>query len=427
MMDAGTLDFATFMNTMRNDNGFGGNNSWIWILFLFFFFGGYGGFGMNRDRMATAAEQQLSTDFIYSNLNSQIRGMNEGLIQGFSGLNTNLLKGFDGIDKSISASTAFTGDRINGLERGICNLGYELKSTIDNCCCTTGKAIQQFGYENQLGILNQTNALNQTMSALGDKIDNRCFLNSGEIFVKFALKDDLNNSYIQIPHNIKIKINPSFITSEYTPASVQEIMVEKMVDKAIIKVQDFIDKDLNNLIKETINNNYSLNNIVEETHNTLSTFMNKINDKLNFSEDFIIKNNKIYLNKQEKYEYENIYINYIEKIQSDHLIKTEEGHVYEQISDNLYIHYNINTERPYDDTLLQDLHNFAIDYYKNKAYFILEEEKRKLLEQCLTVYFFGIGNPDICNQTKLLNWYRQQEEKITSYNDLSTEIIINKF
>lgn len=259
------------------------------------------------------------------------------------------------------------------------------------------------------------------------KIDNRCFLNSGEIFVKFALKDDLNNSYIQIPHNIKIKINPSFITSEYTPASVQEIMVEKMVDKAIIKVQDFIDKDLNNLIKETINNNYSLNNIVEETHNTLSTFMNKINDKLNFSEDFIIKNNKIYLNKQEKYEYENIYINYIEKIQSDHLIKTEEGHVYEQISDNLYIHYNINTKRPYDDTLLQDLHNFAIDYYKNKAYFILEEEKRKLLEQCLTVYFFGIGNPDICNQTKLLNWYRQQEEKITSYNDLSTEIIINKF
>lgn len=171
MMDAGTLDFATFMNTMRNDNGFGGNNSWIWILFLFFFFGGYGGFGMNRDRMATAAEQQLSTDFIYSNLNSQIRGMNEGLIQGFSGLNTNLLKGFDGIDKSISASTAFTGDRINGLERGLCNLGYELKSTIDNCCCTTGKAIQQFGYENQLGILNQTNALNQTMSALGDKID----------------------------------------------------------------------------------------------------------------------------------------------------------------------------------------------------------------------------------------------------------------
>lgn len=172
MMDAGTLDFATFMNTMRNNDSFGGNNSWIWVLFLLFFFGGYGGFGFNRgDRMASDAEQQLSNDFIYSNLNSQIRGVNEGIIQGFGGLNTNLLKGLDGIDKSISAATAFTGDRINGLERGICNLGYELKSTIDNCCCTTGKAIQQFGYENQLGILNQTNALNQTMSALGDKID----------------------------------------------------------------------------------------------------------------------------------------------------------------------------------------------------------------------------------------------------------------
>lgn len=175
MMDAGTLDFATFMNTMRNNDNSGfanGNNMWIWLLFMFFFWGGFGGNGMfGNGRMASAAEQQLSNDFIYSNLNSQIRGVNEGVIQGFSGLNTSMLQGIGSLDKSISSSTAFTGERINGLERGLCNLGYELKSSIDSCCCNTQKAIQQFGYENQLAVLNQTNTLNQSISAIGDKID----------------------------------------------------------------------------------------------------------------------------------------------------------------------------------------------------------------------------------------------------------------
>ena len=263
------------------------------------------------------------------------------------------------------------------------------------------------------------------------KIDNRCFLNAGEVRAKFVLKDELSNTYIQIPWDIVININPSFIQSDYTPGSVQEIMVEKMVDKTINKVQDFINKDLDNLIDTTINNklkdNYIINNLAKDTHTTLSSFMNEINDKINFSEDFIIKDNKIYINKQEKYEYENIYINYVEKIISQDPFINNESDIYEKIGENLYMHYNINTQREYNEELYNDLHNFAINYYKNKAYFILEKEKSKILEQCLTVYFFGIGNPEICNQNKLLNWYKEQESKISSYNDLSTDIIIDKF
>ena len=173
MMDAGTLDFATFMNTMKsNDNGFGGGNSWIWIIFLLFFLGGFGGFGFNgRDRGQTPTEQQLSNDFLYSNLSSQIRGVNDGVIQGLSGLNTGMMGGFNNISNAIAGANATTGERINGLEKGLSNLGYDLGSQLSDCCCNTQKSIQQFGYENQLGILNQTNAINQSMSALGDKID----------------------------------------------------------------------------------------------------------------------------------------------------------------------------------------------------------------------------------------------------------------
>lgn len=174
MMDAGTLDFATFMNTMRNGDENKGN-MWIWLLFILFFFGGYGGNGFfgNRDRGASAVEQQLSNDFVYSNLSSQMRGVNESVIQGFSGLNTGMLNGFNSVGNAISAASAASNERANEIGRGICNLGYELKSTIDACCCNTQKAIQQFGYENQIGILNQTNALNQSIGAIGDKIDNQ--------------------------------------------------------------------------------------------------------------------------------------------------------------------------------------------------------------------------------------------------------------
>lgn len=260
------------------------------------------------------------------------------------------------------------------------------------------------------------------------KIDNRCFLNPGDIRIKFALKDELSNTYIQIPWDILIKINPSFINSDYTPEAVQEIMVEKMINKTINKVQDFINKDLNNLIDETIkdklnNHNNIINDLIKKTEDLPENIINK----LNFSEDFILKNNKIYLNKQEKYEYENIYINYIEKLKSDEPFQNTTSDIYEHVSNNLYVHYNINTNRNYDEKLYSDLHEFAVNYYKNKAYFILEKEKNKILEQCLTVYFFGIGNPEICNQNKLLNWYKNQEFKISSYNDLSKDIIIDKF
>lgn len=144
MMDAGTLDFATFMNTMRNgeNNGMYGNNMWIWLIFIFFFFG-WGGNGMFGNRgAASAVEQELSNDFVYSNLNAQLRGVNEGIVQGFSGLNTNVLKEAQATNSNIAAASAFNGERFNGLERGLCNLGYELKSTIDSCLEYIGSILQ---------------------------------------------------------------------------------------------------------------------------------------------------------------------------------------------------------------------------------------------------------------------------------------------
>lgn len=155
---AGTLDFATFMNTMKGTDscGFGGGNSMVWLLLIIFLFGGNG--GLFGSRGVSAAEQTLSNDFLYSNLNGKLESISGGIVQGFSGVNSAMNDGF------------------NRIGTGIANVAFDLKSAIDSCCCETQTAIQRMGYEDQIAVLNQTNVLTTAMAGLGDKIDSQTAL-----------------------------------------------------------------------------------------------------------------------------------------------------------------------------------------------------------------------------------------------------------
>lgn len=144
------------------------------------------------------------------------------------------------------------------------------------------------------------------------------------------------------------------------------------------------------------------------------------------SEDFIVQNNKIYINNNDKYEYNDIFINSIEKIISDTPLSNSNTVYFEKVSDNIYIKYSIKTDRI--DDISSDLHEFAINYYKNNAYNILEKEKTKLLLDYLCGYFFGIKNINVyINKDKIKKWYKEEEEKISTYDDLSNDLIIDKY
>lgn len=126
---------------LKDGNGdglFGGGNS-AWVFFLFFLLawggGGLGGFGNN------AAQGALTRAEMYDGFNAQdikegIRGLSNGLCDGFYALNTSNLQGFNGVDRALCQGFA-------GVNSAITDLGYQMK----DCCCTINRNIDTSRYE----------------------------------------------------------------------------------------------------------------------------------------------------------------------------------------------------------------------------------------------------------------------------------------
>lgn len=87
-----------------NDGGLFGGGSGSWIYFLFFLLAwGNGGFGVGGN----AAQGALTRAEMYDGFNAQdikegIRGLSNGLCDGFYTLNTSNLQGFNGVDRAIA-------------------------------------------------------------------------------------------------------------------------------------------------------------------------------------------------------------------------------------------------------------------------------------------------------------------------------------
>lgn len=121
-----------------NDGMFGGGNS-AWVFFLFFLLawggGGLGGFGGN------AAQGALTRAEMYDGFNSQdiregIRGLSNGLCDGFYALNNSVMNGFHGVDNALCQGFASTNANLT-------ELGYQMK----DCCCSTNRNIDASRYE----------------------------------------------------------------------------------------------------------------------------------------------------------------------------------------------------------------------------------------------------------------------------------------
>ncbi len=138
---------------MGQDSGGGGSNGgggdWfggagIWgllILALLFGWGGFGGGGFGggfgggggNGALTRAA---VAEGFQYNNLENGIRGIQQGLCDGFYAMNTGLLTGFNGVQMQMAnmaaqnASCCCETQRL--IERGFCDVGYALATNTTN-------------------------------------------------------------------------------------------------------------------------------------------------------------------------------------------------------------------------------------------------------------------------------------------------------
>ena len=148
----------------RNNDGWGGDGSWwIILLFLFAMNGGWGygnGFGGNSGGAgASTVREEIAYGFDMNGLENSVRGVQQGLCDGFYAMNTSMLggfgdvqnalcQGFSGVNTAIANSTATIHSDINDANIAAMQNAFGLQTAINGS--TTAIGAQLTGLSTQL-------------------------------------------------------------------------------------------------------------------------------------------------------------------------------------------------------------------------------------------------------------------------------------
>lgn len=133
-------DIAAATGGNRNNDGFMGDGWWIILLFLFGWGNnGNGGFFGNG---GGSTREEIAYGFDMNGLENGVRGIQQGLCDGFYAMNTGMLngfsnvqstlcQGFSGVNQSITNATIADMQNTNTLENAVQAVGTQLAS----CCC----------------------------------------------------------------------------------------------------------------------------------------------------------------------------------------------------------------------------------------------------------------------------------------------------
>lgn len=156
--NSGDLSLGYMMGQSEGNNGgFGGWGDGIWAIIILAMLGfgggwggGFGGFGGGWGGMMNGAltRAELYDGFAMQNIDSAVRGVQQGICDSTYALNNAISSGFYGVDRSI------------------CDLSHQ----ISDCCCTTNRNIDSVKYEMATGFCNLSNTIQNTTR---DIIDNQ--------------------------------------------------------------------------------------------------------------------------------------------------------------------------------------------------------------------------------------------------------------
>lgn len=224
MMSSGGLSVADVMAlSNRNSNGgfpmgyggydglFGGNN-WFGALIIGAllgrgFFGGFGGFGgyggLGSGLGVAAIESQVSNDFLFSNLGSQIESSRNEASGRFNQLENNQFN----ISKEVQQTNFNTAVGQASLSKEIGQIGYQaalgnkdVALQIANSGCATQGAIKDASYNQALGNANIVNTVTDCCCKTNSNIDNLKFTTTQEI-CSLGYKNDMNTRDIIANNN----------------------------------------------------------------------------------------------------------------------------------------------------------------------------------------------------------------------------------
>lgn len=124
-----TLGYLMGQESNKNSDGlFGGGDGWLGLIVLVALLGGgFGGFGGGF-----GGGGGIQSGFALNGLENGIRGIQQGLCDGFYAVNTGLLTGFNGIQSQLASCCCETQRSIDSVRydmaTGFCSLGNAISS-----------------------------------------------------------------------------------------------------------------------------------------------------------------------------------------------------------------------------------------------------------------------------------------------------------
>ena len=182
-----------------NEGFFGSEGIWAVIILAIIFGWGRNGFGGGGGGDQGALPRaDLCSGFNFNNLDGAVRGVQQGLCDGFYAMNTSLLSGFHGVNNAV------------------CTLGYQtqqgfssLAAQLASCCCETQRAIDGVKYQMATDTCAIQNTIQNTTRDLLENQNNNTkaildFLTQDKIAtlqaenqtLKFAASQQAQNAYI---------------------------------------------------------------------------------------------------------------------------------------------------------------------------------------------------------------------------------------
>jgi hypothetical protein len=126
-------------NNNRSNGAFGDDGWWIILLFLMWGNNGWGGGGRN----GATTREEIAYGFDMNGLENGVRGVQQGLCDGFCAMNTGMLNGFTGIQNTLCQG-------FSGVNAGMAQQTFDLSTQLHtmaaanaNCCCETQRAIER--------------------------------------------------------------------------------------------------------------------------------------------------------------------------------------------------------------------------------------------------------------------------------------------
>lgn len=203
-------DFATGYMAGQDSGGGGGFGGWgdgIWaVIILAILFGngglgGFGGFGGGVGLNGALTRAELYDGFAIQNIDSAVRGVQQGICDSTYALNNAITGGFHGVDNAICT----LGYQV---QQGFNTLGYQQK----DCCCETQRLIER-------GFCDIGNAVNmQTRDIIDNQNANYRGIMDFLVTEKLATKDariaELTNQLSQSNQNAVIRAAIDASTAE---------------------------------------------------------------------------------------------------------------------------------------------------------------------------------------------------------------------